>query len=446
MAKLSSIFSKVNSYEDDKINYYAKHLVESYLLVESKRSKRFTTETVLENLFDQAMEYDTLDESLAFLTAVEDRINEGFTDFIKKAGKAAIAGVKKVATAVANAWSPYITAIKKWNIQINKIADKYQELDETKIPLLHNSYLIEEDKNTNADDDSDDEKENIKDNVGYLKILIKKSGVTNNADGFYDRMKLKPDKLFGAAGNFFKFGAKYQYDFITMLRQSSHKPASFKPMKDMEMYAYMANMTLLLTTIKAKKLIPPGEDQEQFLKMFIKPALKHTLIMNETINRETMEADGTNDEMESDGINDEITAPEEEVAADTSLIQTFTKANPTFVKKLKGMKDADKEKMIKAINVNQVDPKDLDAIVTKTDFLENGVNIAEKVRYIKQLQEAGLDNDKIISVLEYIVQDDIESSFHTNTTLMNVQKVAAALGKPGGLTSLADEIFDNTQL
>ena len=469
MARLSNIFLKIDTYEEKKSKYYAKHLLESFSLNESST---FSTEVVQENLFSQAMDYDTLDESLKFLNSVEKQIDEGFTDFVKKAATGAKNIVKKVANAVVDAWTgPHVAAIKKWHIAINKLADKYQNITESKNPLFGNDYLIEEtistetkpseetpNEETTSNETPNEETPNeepVKDNITFIKKLLKLSGIMDDADGFYERIGVNPSKVFGTAGNFFKFGARQQYDFISMMRNLSHKQQSFRPMTDKEAYAVFANMTLLLTTIKTKKLIPPDEDPKLFIPKFILPALKYTHVLNEVINRETLEFNDTPSQ-EKTKINPVIPAGEEggtnpqpkvttEVTPDIALINKFTKENPTFVKKLKDMSDNDKEILIKSIETNGVMVKDIDAIITNTDFLEDGINIDKKIKYIKLLKDAGLDTTKISSIIKYIVDEKLEDSFYTNSTLMDINSIVQAMNS-GGIITLADKIFDDTKL
>ena len=480
MARLSNIFLKIDTYEEKKSKYYAKHLLESFSLNESST---FSTEVVQENLFSQAMDYDTLDESLKFLNSVEKQIDEGFTDFVKKAATGAKNIVKKVANAVVDAWTgPHVAAIKKWHIAINKLADKYQNITESKNPLFGNDYLIEEtistetkpseetpNEETTSNETPNEEttsseikpseetpkEEPVKDNITFIKKLLKLSGIMDDADGFYERIGVNPSKVFGTAGNFFKFGARQQYDFISMMRNLSHKQQSFRPMTDKEAYAVFANMTLLLTTIKTKKLIPPDEDPKLFIPKFILPALKYTHVLNEVINRETLEFNDTPSQ-EKTKINPVIPAGEEggtnpqpkvttEVTPDIALINKFTKENPTFVKKLKDMSDNDKEILIKSIETNGVMVKDIDAIITNTDFLEDGINIDKKIKYIKLLKDAGLDTTKISSIIKYIVDEKLEDSFYTNSTLMDINSIVQAMNS-GGIITLADKIFDDTKL
>jgi hypothetical protein len=300
--------------------------------------------------------------------------------------------------------------------------------------------------------------EEIKDEKAFWIYLIKKSKVMDNSDGFYNRLNVNPKMWI--TGHFMKWLEKNQFDFFTILRKSNHKIINYKPMNDAEVMAYLANVYNLLLTMKTKKIIPPEfkNEQQKFINKFLKKALKVTLEFNNIVNRDTVippqpqQSDDSNTTtkkgaLSPQDVDKDLKATVELSDEDKLKIKKFKKEYPTFVDKLsKTMSEESFLKLINAIEKYDIAPETLDDIVSYTDFLENGINIDEKMKYIKTLQTKNFSNKQILEIIKYIIENKMENDFSKNEVLMNVDEIKNAIENNGSIMAIDEEIFNKSLL
>lgn len=77
MAKLSEIFENIHDGETSKHQYFAEHLLKSFLIENEFIDEAFDIETIKEILISEAYNKNSLEESLHFLVKVEQKIDEG---------------------------------------------------------------------------------------------------------------------------------------------------------------------------------------------------------------------------------------------------------------------------------------------------------------------------------------------------------------------------------